>query len=90
MADSLNGYFCEFNVYVGASGVREGGLGENVVLKLSEAITGHHHQVYFDNYFTTIPLVQKLLLKDTYACETVRTNRKQYPKDMCEEAKQLR
>ena len=90
MADALNGYFCDFDVYVAASGVRECGLGENVVLKLSEAITGHYHQVYFDNYFTTIPLVQKLLLKYTYACGTVRTNRRQYPKDMCEQAKRLR
>ena len=66
---------------------REGGLGENVVLKLSEALSGHHHQVYFDNYFTTIPLVQKLLARDTHACGTVRSNRKQYPKEICEEAK---
>ena len=90
MADALSGYFCDFDVYVGACGEREGGLGENVVLKLSEALSGHHHQVYFDNYFTTIPLVQKLLARDTYACGTVRSNRKQYPKEICEEAKRLR
>ena len=60
MADALNGYFCDFDVYVG----RERVGWESVVLKLSEAITGHQHQVYFDNYFITIPLVQNLR-KDT-------------------------
>ena len=90
MADSLNGYFCDFDIYVGATGEREGVLGESVVMKLSEALGGQHHQVYFDNYFTSIPLMLKLLDRDTYACGTIRTNRKQYPKEMSEEAKRLR
>ena len=90
MADALNGYFYDFEVYVGATDERVGALGEKVVMKLSEAISGQHHQVYCDNYFTSIPLLQKLLAQDTYACGTIRTNRKMYPKQMCEEAKRLR
>ena len=60
-----------------------------MVMKLSEAISGRHHQVYFDNYFTSLPLLVKLLDQDTRACGTIRTNRKQYPKEMSEEAKRL-
>ena len=90
MADALNGYFYDFDVYVGATGEREGALGEKVVMRLSEAISGRHHQVYFDNYFTSIPLLVKLLAQDTYECGTIRTNRKQYPKEISEEAKRLR
>ena len=90
MADAQNGYFYNFDVYVGATGEREGALGESVVLKLSQAISGRYHQLYFDNYFTSIPLLAKLLDHDTYACGTIRTNRKQYPKDISEEAKRLR
>ena len=65
-------------------------MGESVVLKLSQAISGRYHQLYFDNYFTSIPLLVKLLDHDTYACGTIRTNRKQYPKHISEEAKRLR
>ena len=60
-----------------------------MVMKLTEAISGSHHQVYFDNYFTTLPLLQKLLDRDTYSCATIRTNRKQYPTEMSVAAKRL-
>ena len=40
LADSLNGYLCDFNVYTGATGDRETALGEKVVLKLMESIKG--------------------------------------------------
>ena len=43
-----------FNVYTGATGERETGLGEKVVLTLAESIKGRNHQLYFDNYFTSI------------------------------------
>ena len=90
MADAQNGYFYDSDVYVGTTGEREGALGESVVLKLSQAISGRYHQVYFDNYFTSIPLLAKLQDQGTYVCGTIRTNRKQYPKDISEEAKRLK
>ena len=36
-ADAHNGFFCDFNVYVGraSDGVRDVGLGEGVVLRLT-------------------------------------------------------
>ena len=51
MADALNGYMYDFNLYIGAgeSGEREKGLGEKVVLTLAESIKGKHH-LYFDNF----------------------------------------
>ena len=48
MADSLNGYLVDFNVYTGATGERETALGEKVVLTLAESIKGRHHQLYYD------------------------------------------
>ena len=90
MADSLNGYMYDFNVYTGASGgERETGLGEKVVLQLAESIKGNHHHLYFDNYFSSITLLSKLLEDGTYACGTIRTNRKQYPSEISEEAKRF-
>ena len=78
LADSLNGYLCDFNVYTGATGERETCLGEKVVLTLSESIQGKHHQLFYDNYFFSLPLLEKLLSRDTYACGTIRTNRKNF------------
>ena len=89
MADALNGYLYDFNVYTGASGERELALGEKVVLKLSESVKGKHHQLFFDNYFTSLPLLDKLLAQGTYACGTIRTNRKNFPSVISEEAKRF-
>ena len=45
-ADAVTGYFCDLNVYTGRS---ESGLGEQVVLELTECLRGGN----YDNYFTT-------------------------------------
>ena len=89
IADARNGYMYDLNVYTGASGGRETALGEKVVLKLSDSIKGRHHQLFFDNYFTSVNLLSTLLANGTYACGTIRTNRKQYPAEISEEVKKL-
>lgn len=73
----------------GATGDREMGLGEKVVLTLAECIKGRHHQLYFDNYFTSINLLSKLLSEGAYGCGTIRTNRKQYPSEINVEAQRF-
>ena len=37
------------------------------------------HRVYMDNYYTSIELFDELYARNTYACGTVRTNRKGLP-----------
>ena len=86
MADSLNGYLYDFNVYTGATAERETALGEKVVLTLSESVKGKHHQLFFDNYFTSISLLEKLLAQGTYGCGTIRSNRKNFPSEITNEA----
>lgn len=79
-ADPNNGYVNEFQVYTGKEGnVVEKGLGERVVRDLTRDIWGKFHHVYCDNYFTSLPLFEKLLENQTYACGTIRTNRKGLP-----------
>ena len=89
MADALNGYLYDFNVYTGATGERETALGKKVVLTLSESIKGRHHQLFFDNFFTSISLLDKLLAQGTYGCGTIRSNRKNFPSEVSEEAKRF-
>ena len=55
------------------------GLGERVVKDLTREIWGENHHVYCDNYFTSTDLFQELLENGTYACGTIRTNRKGLP-----------
>ena len=47
VADSVNGYFLDLQVYVGSEGEGiEHGLGERVVLQLTEQYRGMNHQLY--------------------------------------------
>ena len=90
MSDASNGYMCDFNVYTGATGGRETGLGEKVVLTLAESIKGRNHQLYFDNYFTSISLLTKLLAQGTYACGKIRTNQNHYPSEISAKAQRFK
>ena len=81
-ADTVNGYFCEFDVYVGRPGDGisvETGLGERVVKQLTQTLQGKLYQIYCDNFFSTCTLVDDLLQQGLYACGTTRTNRLGYP-----------
>ena len=83
-ADSHNGYVHEFEVYVGKPhGVaREVGLGKKVVLKLSEKLRGKNNHLYFDNYFNSVELQEKLLGMGLFGCETVKSILKYLPPQM--------
>ena len=84
ISDALNGYFCDLIPYVGATGGSAClGLGEKVVLELTQLLFGRNHQIFCDNYFTSIPLFRALLNYCTYACGTIRINtQKHYTKDL--------
>ena len=82
-ADSLNGYICQFMVYVGKEGERvEVGLGQEVVEKLIRELVGGQYHIYFDNFFTGVELAQNLLGDGLYSCGTIRSNRKNIPEDL--------
>ena len=80
-ADSSNGYVLNFDVYLGKEeGQRRiHGLGYDVVFKMVTPFMNKHHHVFFDNFFSSVKLLRHLEAQNTYACATVRTNRKELP-----------
>lgn len=79
-----NGYIVCFIVYQGREEVVEEelakyGLGERVVLALTKPFWGTGLRVYFDNYFTSVALLEKLKVENILACGTIRSNRKNIP-----------
>ena len=86
-ADS-DGYISKFEVYQGkgtGAGIEGFGLGESVVLNLCQDILGKGHKIFFDNFFTSLPLLAHLRSNDTWSCGTIRSNRKGLPNGLAAE-----
>ena len=48
-------------------------------MKLCQDLVAKKHHVYFDNLFTSIPLINDLLQLGIYACGTVRKDKHGLP-----------
>ena len=82
-SDSYNGYVCDYEFYTGKqNNIADIGLGGNVVTRLTRDLVGKFYHVFADNFFSSIPLFQNLLKDGIYATGTLRSNRKQFPKDL--------
>lgn len=81
------GYIMNFKVYQGReelvnSSFEKYGLGERVVLELTEHLWNQNREVYFDNYFSSTLLIQKLKVEKTLGCGTIRINQKGLPSEI--------
>ena len=67
LADAHTGYLCLLDMYVGRrkhpSNLE---LGYDVVMNLSEPYQYLRHHLYFDNFFTSLPLIEQLARNQTY------------------------
>ena len=83
LSDSHTGYVWNWRLYTGKEESKEltTPLAEHVVLDLLVGLENRGHHVYFDNYYTSIPLSMKLSDLGFGSCGTVRINRKGIPKD---------
>ncbi len=79
LADSENGYFYIMQVYAGRETTPEKQLGTRVVKDLTRSLRGLHHHVYFDNFFTSLKLLEDLEKDGIYACGTARSDRIGFP-----------
>ncbi|XP_022180188.1 uncharacterized protein LOC111040558 [Myzus persicae] len=65
LADSQSGFLLNFDVYTGKTdGNVPYGLRENVVLSLTDTFKNKFYCIYFENFFTSIPLISTLLMKN--------------------------
>lgn len=80
---SSSGYVDQFQFYTGkVADSPEKQLGARVVTDLTRSLVGKFHKVYFDNFFTSLPLLRKLKKEHVYACGTIRKNRSGLPNDL--------
>lgn len=77
---SADGMIHDFFIYQGANTWPDGkpnskvGIGGSVVLKLADNIP-RGHILYFDRYFTSLPLLEELMERDLTAVGTIQANR---------------
>lgn len=82
LADSKTGFLSKFQIYTGKEKNTcdiQNSLGERVVLKLTEHLEGRNCLAVFDNFFTSLALLEKLREKQIYAIGTVRKDRMDLP-----------
>ncbi|XP_028852305.1 piggyBac transposable element-derived protein 4-like [Denticeps clupeoides] len=80
LCDSRSGYCHRARIYVGRPG-EEAALrvGRKAVTALVRGLEGRHHHLFMDGFFTSVPLLQRLLRDGLYACGPTRPARRGYP-----------
>ena len=81
-----SGYIYKTTVYTGKEEALNNseerklfGLGGQVITFLLSIVTEKNHKIFFDNYFSSIPLMEKLRQEQKLACGTIRSSRKDFP-----------
>ncbi|KAL9978044.1 hypothetical protein ACROYT_G015521 [Oculina patagonica] len=85
LADSVNGYTCDFDVYIGRHAghlVSANGLGYDVVMNLVAPLINQGYHLYFDNFYTSVKLVKDLFRVLIPATGTSAENRRGFPESM--------
>ena len=85
LADSANGYTCDFDVYIGRNAAAvpsANGLGYDVVMKLVQPLINQGYHLYFDNFYTSVTLVKDLFRLMIPATGTAFENRRGFPDSM--------
>jgi hypothetical protein len=81
------GYLYDLKVYCGQENDKERSetVPTKVVMNLVQQLLGKGRTLCTDNYYTSMGLAHKLLDEKTYLLGTLRSNRKNYPKNAIQE-----
>ena len=85
LADSLNGYTCDFDVYIGRNAEQEvspSGLGYDLVMRLVTHLMNPGYHIYFANFYTSVKLVKDLFQVLIPATGTDAKNRRGFLESM--------
>ncbi|KAK2704603.1 hypothetical protein QYM36_016860 [Artemia franciscana] len=79
--EDTHSFVCDFQVYTGKlADTTKFGLGEQVAMDLMTGLEGKNYHIYFDNFFSSVNLMEKMKSKKVYCCGTVCENHKSLPK----------
>ena len=83
-ACSESGYCQAFNIYLGADSTEpsKNGATFDVVWNLVEVLQNKYYCIYFDNLYTSIPLLRFMHSKGLYGCGIIQKLRKFLPHHM--------
>jgi len=76
LADAESGYMLDWRIYTGKNSKST----EDIVLELVDSYTNQDYLLYMDNFFSSIPLFEKLKSLGFGSTGTIRKNRKGLPK----------
>ena len=77
-----SGYCLQFQVYTGETvNTQEKGLSYRVVTELLANFQNKNNHICFENFFTTIPLLEDLAVKGTLCCGTIRADCGKFPEN---------
>ncbi|XP_065060334.1 piggyBac transposable element-derived protein 3-like [Rhopilema esculentum] len=80
LVDSVSAYLYAFDIYTGKGAEREVRLGQHVVLKLAKELQlGQPWMLFFDNFFSSVDLIDQLFERGKLATATIRPNRAGLP-----------
>ena len=65
------------------AGVVQKDLGKKAVMSLLEAFVDKRYYLFMDNYYTSVSLFEELEERSILACGTVRSNRVDLPREIC-------
>jgi len=78
-ADSKTGYVYQFQLYTGKNDGDGTGLASRVVTQLTNSLKNTSTHVAFDNFFSSVKLLEELQANSIFASATVRSNRLDLP-----------
>ncbi|XP_053726566.1 piggyBac transposable element-derived protein 4-like [Synchiropus splendidus] len=81
LCDSRSGYCHRAKLHVGKPCEDEEAavLGYRAVTSLVRGLEGQHHHIFMNSFFSSVPLLQRLLKDGLYACGPAHPGRKGYP-----------